>query len=289
MVLVTGSKGLIGSHLCKALYAAGVDFEGVDITDCDLTDRLSVWEKLPKAQVIIHTAAMAHIPDIKADPFHAINTNIQSTINLLEYAIGTDVKHFIFLSSCSVYGDTSSYTFFDADESFALKPKGVYGVTKACGEMIAVACQREKSLPVTILRLSSVYGEGDKHGRVIPNFINAAIKGDIITVNSTVTKEFTYVGDVVSAILLCLDNPKAIGETFNIHGGEAISIDALAHCIKRISPNVQIIHKKGEQREQTDRGNISIKKAKDLLGYEPKVSLGEGLKRVMAWALNSKT
>ena len=282
-ILITGGEGLIGSNLFNKLKTANVN--KIDIDDYDLTDKgdTDILSRIYCPDVIVHTAAIAHLPTIKKNPFKAINNNILSTMNLLEFAVKRQVKHFIYLSSCSVYGDTPSYT----DEESRLKPKGIYGATKACEEMLVTACQK-LGLSITILRLSSVYGEGDRHTRVIPNFIKAALSGEPIIVESNVVKEFTYVDDVTNAVILCFDNAKSKGEIFNIHGGQVISIGRLAETIKQIIPGTQIIYKFKNNREQTSRGNISIEKAKEMLGYEPGVNLEEGLRRVIkCYQLNS--
>ena len=280
-ILITGGNGLVGSNLYNKLRetTSAEDIGRVDIDTYDLANKNDI-ERLSHfyhPDVIIHTAAIAHIPAIKKNPFKAINNNILSTINLLEFAMRRKVKHFIFLSSCSVYGDTSP---LGVDESLSLKPKGIYGVTKVCEETLVTACGKQLGLSTTILRLSSVYGPGDKHSRVVPNFIKAALSGKPLIVEGEVRKEFTYVDDVVDAIMLCLGNKKSKGEIFNIHGGEAHSIFQLAGAIKRLVPKAQIIYKPAD-REQTDRGNISIQKAKGILGYEPKVKLEEGLRRMI--------
>lgn len=280
MILVTGCHGLIGSHLCKELRKRKRKFKGIDIEECDLTHQKDVYVKLPLAKVIIHTADITHIPTIKSSPFEAIFNNVLSIINLLKYASSIRVKQFIYLSSCSIYGDTSS-SYLDVDENFPYNPKGIYGATKACGEILAIACYKQLELPVTILRLSSVYGAGDKHSRVVPNFIDRALSGKPLMVESNVKKEFTYAGDVVNAIISCINNKKAIGEIFNIHGGDVVSILELAKYIKGNISNTEIVYNFKKDREQTDRGNISIKKAKKILKYKPKISLEQGIGRIL--------
>jgi len=288
-ILCTGSQGLIGSHICKELERRKLHYKGIDVDEYNLInpkDTQKLFDNFD-SDIIIHTAAISHIPTIKKYPFETMANNVGSVNALLYIAGKKKIKHFIYLSSCSVYGDIP-HSYLSVDEDFPLNPKGVYGATKACGELLCMACYKQLGLPVTILRLSNVYGQGDRHSRVIPNFIKATLSNKPLIVESNVIKEFTYIDDVINAILLCLDNKESKGEIFNIHGGQATSITQLAEIIKQIIPETQIEYKTNNDREQTDRGNISIRKAKEVLGYEPKVALKEGLRRTIEWhKLNS--
>ena len=304
-ILVTGVAGAIGSHVAEALVAAGHSVVGVDaytpyysrtikeITTADIkasgvevreldlcTDDLD--RLLEEIEVIYHFAAQ---PGISATtPFaDYVNNNIYATQRLLEAARkSSTLKLFVHISTSSVYGKNAN-----DDETMELKPTSYYGVTKMAAEQLAMAFYRDKQLPVTVLRLFSVYGERERPEKLYHKIIRDALNGTVFTLYEGAehhVRSFTYVEDIVRGCLLVLDHTDtAVGEIFNLGNdrtittGDGIKIieGLLGHPIE-----IERVPKRpGDQQETAAK----IDKARRILGYSPQTQPEEGLKKELEW------
>lgn len=285
MVIVTGSRGLVGQHLCQALEDKQIKYVGVDLPAYDLTkfEEVSSLFAAHKPTAVIHCAAMSYVPDNNKRPYRAYEANVTSTVNLLELSRWFDIdkyfERFIYLSSASTYGDFNNWL---VNEGFALRPKDLYGATKASADLLVQAYHTVYQLPTTIIRTSSVYGPGDKHPRLIKNFVENAKAGKplVLEGNGQLRRDFTYVKDLVQGIILCLTNDKAVGEVFNISGGRDYSLNDVAMLIKKLVPQAEIVHKEG-RRININRGELDLSKAKTILKYYPEYDLEKGIREML--------
>ena len=307
--LVTGGAGFIGSHVCRKLVENGekvVVFENLrkegqelvehlrisDIKDKiefvsgDITDFPHVFETIKdyEADKIIHTAAITFIPEAIKKPSLAFNVNTVGSFNLLEAGRILDIKKFIYISTSSTYGD---FQYVPADEKHPLEPKDVYGATKVAADRLAISYYRTYEMPTSILRTSSVYGPGDLEMRVARAFIEKSLIGEPMEVHGggMQHRDFSYVEDVADGFALALNSEKADGEVFNITGGTDHTIKDLAEVIKEFIPGAEI-KSVGARKVDTDRGQLDISKAKKLLGFSPKYSLREGIKKYIKWYID---
>ncbi len=183
------------------------------------------------------------------------------------------------MSTVSVHG---SFGKFNIDETYTIRPENIYGATKASGELMVMAYARVYNVRATIIRTSGVYGSGDTHPRLVKNFVNNALESKplIIKGDGLLKRDFTYVKDLCEGIRLAVDNPKAIGEIFNITGGRTYSLNDLASTIQRLVLGTRIEYQEGRKID-LQRGEVSIEKAKRILGYVPKYTLEKGLEEMI--------
>lgn len=296
--LITGCAGFIGSHLVDKLLKQGYEVINIDcftdyyareIKEVNISNALKNknfkfieedilnMDKFPDVDYVFHLAAQAGVRASWGKSF-AIYTrnNIEATQKLLEFYKDREIKKFVYASSSSVYGDAE----LPMKENSLLKPVSPYGVTKLAGENLCYLYWKNYRVPTTSLRYFTVYGPRQRPDMAIHKFVRAILKGDEITVygDGTQTRDFTYVGDAVEANLLAANN-NLVGEVFNIGGGTRISVNELIKKIEEIvgkKAKIKYIEKeKGDVRETL----ADISKAKELLNWNPKVNIDEGLRR----------
>ncbi len=280
-ILVTGGAGFIGSHVVDAYFSAGHevavldDFSAVSgyIKRCDelyihdIRDRQAARQALRdfRPDVVNHHAAMIDVVECEQQPDLANEINVEGTRILLEEAIRSGVKKFIFASSGgAIYGECPK----PARETDSPHPCGVYGHSKLVAEQMITAQHRKVSS--VILRYANVYGLRGDHG-VIPAFMHAANKGELLDIygDGKQVRDFIHVSDVVQANLLALG---CEGGIFNVGTGEAVSIDLLARLIGgEASQRRYLPAREGEIRES----RLDVSLAKRALGFEATRLLSE--------------
>jgi|TARA_B100002003_G_scaffold243084_1_gene267021 UDP-glucose 4-epimerase len=311
--LITGGAGFIGSHLAEALLDAGHGVEVIDnlstgsidniehlkgrdqfqYTIDSVTNEPLLAEQIDRCDVVFHLAAAVGVKLIVEAPVHTIETNVHGTEVVLTLA-NKKKKLVVVASTSEVYGKSTEIPFKeDADLRLGAtwKHRWAYACSKAIDEFLALAYWKEKKLPVIVVRLFNTVGprQTGQYGMVLPTFVRQALAGQPITVfgDGSQSRSFTYVGDVVDALMRLTAEPKAVGEVFNIGNGEEISILALAEQIKAMtrSPSniVKIPYDQAYEAgfEDMPRRVPDITKLQTLTGYEPKVQLPEILTRVI--------
>ena len=315
--LITGGAGFIGSHLAEALLDAGHEVEVVDdlstgsmeniehlknrrgfqyVID-SVTNEDLLAEQTDRCDVVFHLAAAVGVKLIVERPVHTIETNVHGTEVVLTQANKNSQKKklVIVASTSEVYGKSTEIPFReDADLRLGAtwKHRWAYACSKALDEFLALAYWKEKKLPVIVVRLFNPVGprQTGQYGMVVPNFVRQALAGQPITVfgDGSQSRSFTYVGDVVDALMRLVDEPKAVGEVFNVGNGQEISILGLAEKIKEMTGSQSEIVKVpydqayGAGFEDMPRRVPDITKLQKFTGYEPKVQLTEILTRVIA-------
>ncbi|MBI1870495.1 MAG: GDP-mannose 4,6-dehydratase [Chlamydiae bacterium] len=303
--LITGGAGFIGSHLSEALLSRGEQVYVIDdlstgtilniehlksksgfhyVIDTVENEPL-LAELIDRCDVVYHLAAAVGVKRIVESPVKTIETNVKGTEIVLKHA-DKKKKKVIVASTSEVYGKSTRIPFRE-DQDLVMGPtfKGrwSYACSKAIDEFLALAYWRERKLPVVILRLFNTSGprQTGRYGMVIPTFVTQAIAGQPITVygDGTQSRSFTYVGDVVNAMVGLVNEPKAVGDIFNIGNGAEISINDLAHLVKQMtdSPSsiIHIPYDKAYEEgfEDMPRRVPDITKVKDLIGYEPSLGI----------------
>lgn len=297
-ILVTGSSGTIGTRLCERLIdeqyeVLGLDWEpnkwNKDIqtitTQIDLRD----WNQLQalsadlQADLIIHLAANARVYELVEHPDRA-QDNILTTFNVLEFARKNNIKKFIFASSRETYGNTNAGILCEDKAKFQTC-ESPYTASKIAGEALAESYKRCYGIDVIILRFSNVYGMYDDSARVVPLFIRQAQKGEPLTVfGKEKCLDFTYIDDTVDAILLAIKKfDQAKNETYNIATGTGTAIAHLAERIKELTGSLSEIRMGQVRTGEIVKFVADISKAKERLGYQPKVDFEEGIKRAVEW------
>ena len=312
-VLITGGAGFVGSHLAEALLARGDEVSVLDNLSTGSIDNIAhlkshprfrytidavenepmLAELIDRADVVVHLAAAVGVKLIVEQPVHTIETNVHGTEVVLKLA--NKKKKLVLLASTSeVYGKSTNVPFSE-DADLVLGPttkhRWAYACSKLIDEFLALAYWKERKLPVIIVRLFNTVGprQTGQYGMVIPNFVRQALAGQPITVfgDGTQSRSFTYVGDVVRAMVALIDDPRAIGQVFNIGNGADITIGDLAARIKTLTSSASEIVKIPYDQayesgfEDMPRRVPDISRIKALVGYAPTVELDEILHRVI--------
>jgi nucleoside-diphosphate-sugar epimerase len=312
-VLITGGAGFVGSHLAEALLARGDEVCALDNLSTGSIDNIAHLKSHPKfsytidtvtnepilaelvdrSDVVVHLAAAVGVKLIVEAPVHTIETNVHGTEVVLKLA-NKKKKLVLIASTSEVYGKSTDVPFRE-DADLVLGPshkhRWAYACSKLIDEFLALAYWKERKLPVIIVRLFNTVGprQTGQYGMVIPNFVRQALAGQPITVfgDGQQSRSFTYVGDVVRAVVALIDEPRAIGHVFNIGNGFEITIGDLAERIRtQTGSRSEIVKIPYDQAyeagfEDMPRRVPDISKIKALVGYAPTVELDEILTRVI--------
>ena len=296
-VVVTGGAGFIGSHLTEKLLNEGYRVVVID----DLSE--GKWENLPihrnlskhkisilddidglfkGTEIIFHLAALPRLQRSLDEPQETNRVNIDGTLNLLMLARKYKVKKFIFASSSSVYGNKNSLPF---RENMPVDPLVPYSLQKFVGEEYCKMFSKLWGIETVGLRYFNVYGPRmnplSPYANLVPKFINLMSQNKIPIVNGDgkQSRDFTYISDAVEATILTA-NSNLSGEVINIGYGKGISVNRVVKLInKLLGKNIKPVH--GPKVIEPRKTLASNLKAKNLLGWKPKVSFEEGLKRMI--------
>lgn len=275
-ILVTGHLGFIGRHLCRKLGDNGYVFEGIDLKDETDIRKLKPVD-LKGVEYVLHLAAQAKVQLSIDKPLFTNSHNIMGTLNLLWCAKEAGVKRFIYSSSSSVYGDQKT---LPLTEDMIPNPMSPYATQKLTGEYYCKQFSELYGLETVSLRYFNVYGEdmpiNSQYSACIARFLDFKAKNKPLPIyGGKQTRDFTYVGDIVFAILSAMYSKKVgKGEIINIGGGQNYSINEIA---KTISDNYEHLpQKKGEPQHTL----ADITKAKRLLSWKPQTNLIQWLKNL---------
>src|SRR6187455_1791424 len=266
-VLITGGSGFVGSHLAEALLDRGDEVFILDDLSTGSIDNVVhlkqnprfhytidsvsnepvVAELVDRCDIVVHLAAAVGVKLIVEQPVHTIETNVHGTEVILKHA-NKKKKLVLIASTSEVYGKSTDVPFReDADLVLGAtaKHRWAYACSKLIDEFLALAYWKERKLPVIIVRLFNTVGprQTGQYGMVVPNFVRQALAGQPITVfgDGTQSRSFTYVGDVVEALLKLVAEPKAIGQVINIGNMQEVTMTQLAERVRDLSGSKSII------------------------------------------------
>ncbi|MFX1402457.1 MAG: GDP-mannose 4,6-dehydratase [Promethearchaeota archaeon] len=284
-LLITGSKGFIGSHLKGMLERNSVDIVSYDIRDNpkdDVKDLNRLKVKVKNLDGVIHLAAVSRVKLAQDNPLECIQTNIGGTINVLEAVRQENVNNpwVIFGSSREVYGES---VILPVTEDSPRNCINIYGISKVTGEDMCKVYSTHYGLQTRVLRFSNVYtGVKDQLDRVIPKFILQALNDEDLVINGSGDElfDFTYIEDTIRGVYACIQEVSKSDisfENYNISSGIPISLRNLAELIiKKTGSNSNI---KFTKPRSYDVSNFYAKtiKAEKKLGFKSKISLSEGI------------
>lgn len=310
-IVLTGCAGFIGSHVCERLLKEGHQVTGIDNYDAfysrsvkeehlktcllnpgfkfieaDITDFIRLQKIDDTFDVVIHIAAKAGVRPSIDNPIPYLQTNVNGTQNLLEWMAKKKISKLIFASSSSVYGNNKKVPFRETDP--VDHPISPYAATKKAAELINYTYHHLYHIDVLNLRFFTVYGPRQRPDLAIHKFVKAILNDQPITVfgDGDTARDYTHVDDTVDGVMSALEyiiNQKGIYEIVNLGNSKPVYLKDLVHLIYKIlnrTPNIQFVPM---QQGDVDITFADISRAKELFGYNPKVSMEEGLKQFVCW------
>lgn len=303
-VLVTGATGFVGSYLTQRLLDVGADVVTVMrdlcpdsrfITECaheevkvikgDLTDRSLIERVLSDYEIdtVFHLAAQTVVSIANSAPYPTIDNNIRSTLNLLEaLRVYGKVRHTVIASSDKAYGELfKRRKYVEKDPVQGVHP---YDASKSCCDLLAQTYIMTYDMPIAITRCGNIYGGGDMNwSRLIPNTIRRILNGKLPVINGTgnETRDYFYVEDCVSAYML-LSEKQAVGP-YNFSTGEEITVLKVIETLCKIMDVPVQYDVLGNFNAEIEYQWLDSTKARQNLGWSPRYSFAEGLRRTVDW------
>lgn len=291
--LVTGGAGFIGSHVVDKLKDKGVKVRVFDMVMPAFRDDIEYYQgslldldtlrmAVNGTDVIFHLGAVADVKDVFEEPHYAENINVRGTINVLEAARrNRAIKRVIYASTVWVYSDCTDDS---VDETTPLPaPSHLYTATKLAGEYYCLAYSKLYDVGITILRYGVPYGPRARGTAVIPIFVAKALEGEPLTIagDGSQFRKFIYVEDLAEGNVLALKSI-AKNKVYNLDGKEKVTIKQIAETVQKLVGNVKIESIPARPGDYSGKEVLS-ELAKKELGWEPKVSLEEGVRRYIEW------
>ena len=311
-VLVTGAAGFVGSHLVERLIDCGCDVRSfvrynsrndigllreipsekrceIEILAGDLRDSDYIRKTVKGVEVVFHLGSLIAIPYSYLHPREVIETNVIGTLNIMMAARDHGVAKVVHTSTSEVYG-TARYV--PIDEKHVLHGQSPYSASKIGADKIAESFYYSYGLPVATIRPFNIYGPRQSARAVIPTIITQALRHDKVRLGFIDSaRDFTYVSDAVDAFVKIAECDRTIGHVFNIGCDREISVGELAKKIGDIlSKKIKILTEKRRMRPEMSevrRLCADSKRVRDLLGWNPVVSLNEGLVKTIEWIKNN--
>ncbi len=305
-MLVTGAGGFIASHLVERLVGAGARVrafvrntsrnevgylsevsgrEELEVVAGDLRDLQAVDEAVKGEQVVFHLGALISIPYSYLHPVEVVETNVNGSLNMLLACRNHGVEKLIHTSSSEVYGTAVSVPM---DEGHPLQGQSPYSASKIGADKLAESFHCAYGMPVTTIRPFNTYGPRQTARAVIPAIIAQALTREVVKLGTLETRrDFTYVDDTVGGLILAAETEGLDGKVINLGSGSDISINELAQLIIEMTGRtVKVERDESRLRPEGSevlrlRSDNSL--AKRLIGWRPKVTLEEGLKRTIQW------
>lgn len=308
-VLITGGAGFIGHHLSIAWRQRGAEVVILDnfrtgkrenlasieravgatgwrLVEGSITDRDAVARAIEGCTIVHHLAAQVSVPESVERPVECVEINVIGTLNVLDAARAAGVQRVVFSSSAAVYGDDPRSP---KTEDMTPSPKSPYGITKLDGEFYLRMYAEMYGLPTVSLRYFNVFGPRQDpksvYAAAVPIFIERAVQGREITIfgDGTATRDFVFVGDVASANILAATSERAgRGEVYNVAQGGITTISDLVSEVRGLLRSDSVVTHKPERAGDIKHSRASIAKIVTELGFEPRMSLREGLRASIA-------
>jgi len=307
-ILITGGSGFIASHLIERLiennkivvYDTGrrnalqfCDFKNhsnLSIIRGDVLDKEQLHHTFVqfKPSIVVHMAAIAGVQTVLENPATTLEVNLVGTQNILNFIREFSVERFIDFSTSEVYGPEANNVneLSPTIQGPITEPRWTYAISKLASELLTISYYKQFNLPCCSIRPFNVYGPRQVGVSAMRNFIVRALKGEDITLygDGSSVRSLCYVEDFVDGVIKVMEDPKAIGEVFNIGNPDAVvsTKEHISLVLKATDSSSQIINKSLQGPDVKFRVP-SIEKIKTILGFSPKINLEEGIKLSVDW------
>jgi len=310
IALVTGGAGFIGSHIAAALVANGARVRiiddlstgyrenvnevggDVDFVHASLADEKSLRKALEDVELVFHEAAIPSVPRSVENPRQTHIASVDSTFSLLDAARQMKVRRIVYAASSSAYGDQPT---LPKVEDMLPDPLSPYAVAKLVGEYYAQVFSRVYGLETVSLRYFNVFGPrqdpSSQYSGVISRFIAALLSGEqpVIYGDGEQSRDFTYIANVVDANLKAAETTKGIGTVINVANGERITLNELLKEVQELTGKTDVaVDYRAPRAGDVLHSLADITRARESLGFEPRVGLREGLQSTIDWWKQSR-
>lgn len=299
-VLITGSDGLHGSHLCDVLVERGAKvralvhqlrfkninhlLDKVEIFRGDVLDYQSMIKATEDIDIVFHLAAITLVPEARAIPQHTAMTNIMGTFNTMMACTHHDIEKITYTRTCHQYGAQPNNA-FPLKEDVPMNPLDIYGSSKTAGEYVCRSMIHEYGLPITFPTPFNVYGPRQRKEMLIPKIITQALEGKnpIELGLPNPTRDYIYIEDLIRGYLLVAEKGK-VGESYHFCTGVEKKVSEVVNDVLRFG-NWHLGVKYDLKQRHIDIPRLvgDYSKAKEELGWRPKVDFTEGVKRTISW------
>ena len=298
--LVTGAAGFLGSALANRLAREGHQVRGIDDLSAgdperldpgvlfsrgDIVDRPKLWSMLQEVDCVYHLAARVVVPESVLYPREYNSTNVGGTVSVMEAMRDVGVKRVVFASSGAVYGDQRKVPL---PESLTPDPRSPYAVSKLAAEYYVRTIGALWGIETVALRVFNAYGPGQPlpaaHPPVVPHFLRQASRGGTIVIHGRgeQTRDFVFVDDVVEALVAAATAPTVNRRVINVGSGVETSVRALAQMVLEVTSGGTEWLYKDDQDAGSSRLCADLTLARSKLGYQPRVTLQDGLERMLS-------
>jgi len=310
-IVVTGGAGFIGYHVTRALLGRGDDVtvvddfsdspypraekrrneadlraehRGVKIVEACVTDRAALAPVLDGADVIVHLAGLAGVRPSFADPARYARVNVEGTAVVQELAREHGIPRFVFASSSSVYGNATPLP--AREDAPAVDPESPYAASKRSAELVALAlCRRTPAMRCAALRFFTVYGPRQRPEMAITLFARAVLARRPITVfgDGSMRRDFTHVDDIVRGVLAALERSPPGFRVYNLGSGAPVDLRTLVRAIGDAAGAEPVVEQAPVPLGDVDATFADIGRARDELGWAPRIPIRSGLETVIDW------
>ncbi len=311
-VLLTGGVGFIGFHVARALLGRGDDvtiiddfsdapypraqkrrneadlraaFANVHVVEGCVTDRAAIAPLVATCDAVVHLAGLAGVRPSFAEPARYARVNVEGTAVVHELARERGVRHFVFASSSSVYGNSTPLP--AREDAPAVDPESPYAASKRAAELVAMALgRRAPDMACAALRFFTVYGPRQRPEMAISLFTRAALAGRPIALfgDGSMRRDFTFVDDIVAGVLAALDRAPRGYRAYNLGSGAPVDLATLLRTIGEITGRELDVERAPVPLGDVEATFADITRARDELGWAPRVRLDDGLRAFVAWA-----
>jgi UDP-glucose 4-epimerase len=294
--LITGAAGFLGSHLANNLIKEGHHVRGLDdlsagdpqvlhpsvlFTRGDVNDRPKLWTLLQDIDCVYHLAARVSVPESVIYPREYNGVNVSGTVSLMEAMRDVGVKRVVFISSGAVYGDQNVQPL---KETYIPNPRSPYAVSKLAAEYYVRSIGDLWGIETVSLRVFNAYGPGQhlppSHPPVIPNFLRQALLGGTLVIHSegSQTRDYVYLDDAVSAMIAAATAPGLDNLVINVGSGRETEVRELMRLVLSVTGSSAEVMHNPRNDPGVSRMRADLTLAKEKLGYQPRISLEEGLR-----------
>lgn len=306
-ILITGGAGFIGTRLCERLVDDNQivildtlhrnaikdspleNHPNIDLIVGDVRDPDAVRQAMKGASHVIHLASIAGVDTVMNNPLLTMDITLKGTFNVLEAAVEEKgIERFVDFSTSEVFG-AYAYRVKEGDVTSlgaVGEARWTYAVSKLATEHLCHVMHRQKDLPAVTVRPFNIFGPGQVGEGAIHHFIVRALKGERLTVHNdgSQIRAWCYIDDMIDGLLLAMERPEAIGRTFNIGNPRtALTVHNLANLVVRMAESSSEVKHVEWSYPDVELRIPDITSARQLLGFEPKFDLEEGLNRTLKW------